>query len=186
MRWFVAGVRGEGTLERLSWFAGGLIAAAMCFLGYQVVVAPAAVAQPPPPPRPTPAPVRVQVAGAVLQPGVYEVPPAARVEDAVRAAGGPADTADVGAVNLLARVSDGERILIPRRGQPRTPTPRPTSFTSSRAATRTVTPVAGPGWLAGACRGSRRRRDSHDRPGALHRRPEAMTVLVLCTAALER
>jgi len=142
MRWFVAGVRGDATLERLSWFAGGLIAAAACFLGYQVVVAPSTVAHPPPPPRPTPAPLRVQVAGAVLQPGVYEVPPAARVEDAIRAAGGAADTADVGAVNLLARMTDGERILIPRRGQPRTPTPRPTSF--PRAPTRTPTPATTP------------------------------------------
>jgi competence protein ComEA len=58
----------------------------------------------------------VHVAGAVRHPGVYRMPAGARVEAAVRRAGGPARRADLGAVNLAAEVEDGRQILVPRRG----------------------------------------------------------------------
>jgi competence protein ComEA len=61
--------------------------------------------------------VVAHVAGAVLHPGVYRLQPDARVADAVDAAGGPTADADVDAVNLAAKVADGERIYLPRRGE---------------------------------------------------------------------
>lgn len=65
-----------------------------------------------------PVAVAVHVAGAVVRPGVYQVPPDARVVDAVRAAGGATAKADLDAVNLARGVTDGEQVYIPRRGRP--------------------------------------------------------------------
>jgi competence protein ComEA len=58
----------------------------------------------------------VDVSGAVRHPGVYELPPGARVQDAVRRAGGARASADLQAVNLAAKVADGVQIVVPRRG----------------------------------------------------------------------
>jgi competence protein ComEA len=58
----------------------------------------------------------VYVAGAVAKPGVYALPTAARAEDALRAAGGPTAAADLVAINLAARVEDGEEIAVPLKG----------------------------------------------------------------------
>lgn len=55
----------------------------------------------------------VHVAGAVTQPGVYELPAGARVEDAVAAAGGALAEARLDALNLARVVNDGEQILVP-------------------------------------------------------------------------
>ena len=66
--------------------------------------------------------VYVHVAGAVARPGVYRVRPGGRVTDVVDAAGGPAPDADLDQVNLAARVADGERVHLPRRGEPPPPT----------------------------------------------------------------
>ncbi len=64
----------------------------------------------------------VHAAGAVVRPGVYQVPDGARVTDLVDAAGGPAPDADLQQLNLAAKVSDGERVYVPRRGEsPPTP-----------------------------------------------------------------
>lgn len=65
-----------------------------------------------PSPEPAP-PLLVHVAGAVRDPGVYELPAGARVIDALTAAGGPTEGAAVDAVNLAAAVSDGARLYIP-------------------------------------------------------------------------
>jgi competence protein ComEA len=69
-------------------------------------------------PAPGPPRIVVYVAGAVVRPGLYRLPPAARTADAVRAAGGLQPEADPVAVNLAAPVSDGEEIAVPRRGDP--------------------------------------------------------------------
>lgn len=61
--------------------------------------------------------VFVHAAGAVLRPGVYKVASGGRVTDVVDAAGGPAADADLDQLNLAARVADGERVYVPRRGQ---------------------------------------------------------------------
>ena len=59
--------------------------------------------------------VTVHVAGAVRRPGVYRLPADARVDDAVRGAGGPRGRADLTAVNLAAKLEDGRQVLVPER-----------------------------------------------------------------------
>ncbi len=66
---------------------------------------------------PTAPTVVVHAAGAVLAPGVYRLSDPARVTDVVAAAGGLTGDADPDVLNLAARVGDGERIFVPRRGQ---------------------------------------------------------------------
>jgi competence protein ComEA len=60
--------------------------------------------------------VVVYVCGAVESPGVIRLPADARVADAVALAGGAAAGAELAAVNLAARVVDGQQILVPERG----------------------------------------------------------------------
>jgi competence protein ComEA len=57
-------------------------------------------------------PVVVDVRGAVSTPGMYELPPGARIQDAVRAAGGLSPEADLSTINLARRLRDGEVIVI--------------------------------------------------------------------------
>ncbi len=58
----------------------------------------------------------VHVAGAVRSPGVYRLRDGERVQDAVRRAGGPRAGADINAINLAAKVADGQQVVVPRRG----------------------------------------------------------------------
>jgi competence protein ComEA len=60
--------------------------------------------------------VVVHVAGAVREPGVYRLPTGARVTDAVRRAGGLAGGAQGDSINLAARLSDGQQVVVPSRG----------------------------------------------------------------------
>ena len=64
-----------------------------------------------------PSTVLIHVAGAVINPGVYELRPGARVRDAIVAAGGPTESADWNAVNLAAVVADATRIYVPVVGE---------------------------------------------------------------------
>jgi competence protein ComEA len=57
----------------------------------------------------------VHVAGAVRSPGVYRLPAGARVQEAVRRAGGARPGADVNAINLAAKVADGQQVVVPSR-----------------------------------------------------------------------
>jgi competence protein ComEA len=57
----------------------------------------------------------VHVTGAVERPGVYRISPSARLDAAVRRAGGPTRGADLQGVNLAAKVSDGQQVVVPRR-----------------------------------------------------------------------
>lgn len=63
----------------------------------------------------------VDVVGAVRRPGVVSLPGAARVVDAVTAAGGALANADLDRINLAAHLVDGMRIAVPRRGAPADP-----------------------------------------------------------------
>jgi competence protein ComEA len=62
--------------------------------------------------------VVVHVAGAVQRPGVYRLPAGARVTDAIKRAGGFAGSANQDAINLAARLSDGQQVVVPGPGTP--------------------------------------------------------------------
>ena len=57
----------------------------------------------------------VHVAGAVRRPGVYRLPAGARVQEAVRRAGGARQGANVNGINLAAKVVDGQQVVVPSR-----------------------------------------------------------------------
>ena len=72
----------------------------------------------------TPALVKVHVAGAVNRPGVYDLPFNARIQDAIRKAGGPKKDANLNALNLADWAQDGTKIEVPARDKP-VPLPTP-------------------------------------------------------------
>jgi competence protein ComEA len=57
----------------------------------------------------------VDVTGAVRRPGVYRMPAGSRVDDAVDRAGGAKPKAELEAVNLAARLADGQQVVVPER-----------------------------------------------------------------------
>lgn len=61
--------------------------------------------------------VVLHVLGAVVEPGIVEVPLGSRVIDAIAAARGPAEDAELGGVNLARVVIDGEQLWVPRVGE---------------------------------------------------------------------
>lgn len=68
----------------------------------------------------------VHVAGAVARPGVTELPAGARVTDAIEAAGGATEGADLDALNLAAPVVDGQQVYVPEQGEAAPPSPAAT------------------------------------------------------------
>jgi len=76
---------------------------------------------PSPEATPTPRPLRVYVSGAVHHPDVYTVAPDSIVKDALMAAGGPSDEADLDRINLAQPVTDGQQIYVPRIGEEKPP-----------------------------------------------------------------
>lgn len=63
-------------------------------------------------PTSTDAGIVVDVAGAVRKPGVYRMPPGARVHEAIQAAGGARRGAQLGALNRAAVLVDGQQVLV--------------------------------------------------------------------------
>ena len=61
--------------------------------------------------------IMVDVDGQVLKPGLYSLKSNARVQDALIAAGGLSSNADRNAINLAAKISDGQKIYIPEIGE---------------------------------------------------------------------
>jgi competence protein ComEA len=112
--------------------AGALIAAillgAATFLWRRPVPPPIAIHAPPTPviptaePTATAAPLVVFVSGAVQTPGVYELPPGARVVDLLARAGGFTPDANVVAVNQAMPLRDGDQLHVPTLAEePATP-----------------------------------------------------------------
>jgi competence protein ComEA len=66
---------------------------------------------------PAAARVVVDVAGKVRHPGLYRLPAGARIDDALRRAGGALAGVDLSSLNLAARLVDGEQILVGVPGQ---------------------------------------------------------------------
>ena len=64
-------------------------------------------------PPPTPRPLLIHIAGAVRNPGVFELPRDAIVSDAIDAAGGPKENADLDRVNLAASLEDNQQVYVP-------------------------------------------------------------------------
>jgi competence protein ComEA len=60
----------------------------------------------------------VHVSGAVNRPGLVTVAGPARIADVVAGAGGASLGADLGSLNLAARVHDGDQIVVPLIGSP--------------------------------------------------------------------
>ena len=90
----------------------------------------------------------VHVIGEVETPGVVQLPPGSRVADAIWAAGGPSQQADLGAINLARQVTDGEQILIPYPGQV-IPQQVPSAQAPDRAGDTGGIDVLAPGSAAG-------------------------------------
>lgn len=58
----------------------------------------------------------LHVSGEVVRPGLVELPPGARIADAVAAAGGATGAADLSALNLAAPLVDGGQVAVPAAG----------------------------------------------------------------------
>jgi competence protein ComEA len=87
------------------------------------VSAPMEILPPDPTPSPvatptsTPAPLRVYVTGAVLRPDVYRLMPGSIIKDAIEAAGGATDDADLVRVNLAQELRDQQQLYVPCIGE---------------------------------------------------------------------
>jgi competence protein ComEA len=95
-----------------------------------VIQQPVAQAAPPAAPRPVASPqvtslLVVHLNGEVIAPGVYRLPVGARIDDALRAAGGPTGEGDIHRLNLAARLADGQQITVPKRSDPTWPGVQP-------------------------------------------------------------
>jgi competence protein ComEA len=92
-------------------------------------------------PPPTPRLWVVQVSGAIVNPGVYELPAGSRVRDLVQAAGGLTAEANTAAINLAALLEDGQNIVIQASASSASPPAqrsKPLLVTVEPAATRLI------------------------------------------------
>ncbi|RXG63240.1 hypothetical protein ES695_18220, partial [Candidatus Atribacteria bacterium 1244-E10-H5-B2] len=58
-------------------------------------------------------PVIIHIAGAVKNPGVYQLKSTDRIVDAVKIAGGAIEEANLDSINLAALLKDGQKIIVP-------------------------------------------------------------------------
>jgi competence protein ComEA len=119
-RWLPAAQSGTG---RRRWALAGVLAAVVVIVLGAVALVGGGPAPEPPPALPTarpaaearaapPAGLVISVIGRVRSPGLVTVPQGARVADVLRAAGGPEPGADIGALNLARKVTDGEQLAV--------------------------------------------------------------------------
>src|SRR3954468_7958102 len=78
-------------------------------------------------------PVVVSVVGLVHKPGLVTLPPGARIADALTAAGGALDGADLIGLNMARRVTDGEQIIVGIVAAPGQPAAMGSSISSGPA-----------------------------------------------------
>ena len=57
--------------------------------------------------------VIIHIAGAVKNPGVYQLKPTDRIVDAVKITGGATEEANLDLINLAALLKDGQKIIVP-------------------------------------------------------------------------
>ena len=76
-----------------------------------------------PPPSPTPGRVRVYVTGAVSNSDVYILPEGSIIKDAILAAGGFTDEADLERINQALELQDQQQIHVPRLNEENPPPP---------------------------------------------------------------
>jgi competence protein ComEA len=69
-------------------------------------------------PLTTPSELVVYISGSVEHPGVYQLSPGSRIEQAVAAAGGLAQDADANQADLARLLYDGDQVYIPKLGEP--------------------------------------------------------------------
>ena len=96
-----------------------------------VISTPEPTPTPVPEPTSTPAPLRVYVTGAVERSDVYLLPAGSLVKDAIAAAGGATDGADLEQINLAIQVYDQQQIHVPRKGEQVTPVAAPVGVPST-------------------------------------------------------
>jgi protein involved in polysaccharide export with SLBB domain len=149
VEWFVKAVPENPTSRRKLLISAGAGVAAVAVIGSlwsnatsgsgEVAIQPSAQAQVNPQSSVT---LFVQVVGAVVEPGVYEVPMDSRVMDAVALAGGLSSNADPASLNLARIVQDGEQIIVGAVGDARSR--RSTNSSSDKSWSRNWTRVTPP------------------------------------------
>jgi len=95
-------------------------------------------------PLPTPSPIQVHVTGAVMEPGVYTLPPVSIVKDAIDAAGGSLPEADLDNINLAAPLLDGQQIFIGSIQETSSNTPSATSAISTSSVKMNINTAEAP------------------------------------------
>jgi competence protein ComEA len=96
----------------LGFISGALVLAAVVYISLPDKMVPLNIL-----PTASPAPITIHVAGAVHKPGLFLIAPNSRVLDAINAAGGAADAADLDQINLAAPIVDGLKIYVPQKGE---------------------------------------------------------------------
>lgn len=81
--------------------------------------------------------ITVEIAGAVADPGIYEIPVRSRVIDGIEAAGGILDNADLSGINQVAFLMDGQKVTVPI--EPRNMTEQPQSIVAGLLNINTAT-----------------------------------------------
>ena len=61
--------------------------------------------------------IYVHICGAVINPGVYQVPAGTRVYQALELAGGSSNDAYLSGINLADKLADGQKVYIPSEGE---------------------------------------------------------------------
>lgn len=100
------------------------------------------------PASPAPEKLVVHVAGAVKDPGIVTLQQGSRVHEAISAAGGPQDKAQLDAINLAATVQDGQQLYVPTHAE------QPVNGTAGPGAAGSGTTAAADGTTIGGAAGA--------------------------------